>query len=276
VYILPHSRYDTTNMSEETTPTTIDATAVQKAAAIFCQPPATDTAQPPPDTTTAVTAAKPALTPDEVDLLQSLIQQAGQAEQLQATADGIAGVGVSRLDGPSRIRVTATVLDRARGKNWLDLAERGDNYAIIHALAMRDKAVLKLFEQAEVSFRTVLGAALEAKAARRAAKPLKKYVTGRVGKDRDGVLRHPDTNELLEVEPDNGKMLELMLQKTHPAYKQQAPDADKGGSGRPIVYNIAFIGGPAASAAIPKAQEAIEATFSEVSGGNRAENSPFG
>ena len=176
----------------------------------------------------------------------------------------------------ARARVAKCVIKRAKGATWLDLSEQGDQFAVIRALCYGSKPMYKLILQGDEAYREHLAQELEAKLARRAARPKRKYVIGRIGKDQDGILKHPDTGELLEVEPDNGKLLEFALEKVHPAYKQTANEQDKGAGGRPIVYNIAFIGGPASAVAIPRAQDAIEASFSDADGGNQAVKSPFG
>jgi hypothetical protein len=275
VYILPNSRYDTTNMSEETTPTTIDATAVQKAAAIFCQPPATDTAQPPPDTTTAVTAAKPALTPDEIAIIQSLIDEVAQAEHLTVTADGLAGAGVSHLDRLACVRMTRGLLLFCEGRRWKEVsAALGVNWAVWDMWTgpkyIKKVATAAMDRKDRAVFQDILDAAQG-----EAVNDIEEYVIGRVGKDEDGILRGPDGNHLKKRKPST-KMRELFLKANDKRFRDSGSDAEKGAGSRPIVYNIAFFGTNPAAASVPKAAEAIEATFSEVSGGNQAENSPFG
>jgi hypothetical protein len=278
VYIHPHSRYDTTNMSEETT-TTAASSPSRSALDIFCQPPAPGSTTLTPATTTATQHQQPDYTfdKDDINILDFCIQEAGLEEQLTATPDGIEGLGVTRLQNDEVVRVLAVIVARCQGVTWKILESEGNSFGKINPLAQKEpKTLKKLFKTSEDVFKRVLAAKLEAKLVERTTSPKKKYVIGRVGKDEDGILRHPDTGELLEVEADNGKLLEFALEKVHPDYKRTVADTDKGAGSRPIVYNIAFIGTNPAAASVPKAAEAIEATFSEVSGGNQAENSPFG
>lgn len=207
--------------------------------------------------------------------MQALIDSAGVAESLSVTSEGLQGPGVSRLDEESRTRVTRAILERAQGENWLELAARGRPYVLINALACKDKSLRKLFNEGEVAFRNALSMKLEARLARRATKPLKKYVIGRVAKDQDGVLTHPDTGELLEAEPDNGKLLEFAIEKLHPSYKK-TQEAGSSGPAKQITYNISFGVALVAPAPQTPTMTAIEADFKDDLGGNSAAKSPFG
>jgi len=208
--------------------------------------------------------------------MQALIDSAGVAESLSVTSDGLQGLGVSRLDEGSRACVTRAILERAQGENWIELAARGRPYILVNAFVNKDKALRKLFLEGEEAFRNTLSMKLEARLARRATKPLKKYVIGRVANGQDGVLTHPDTGELLEVEPDNGKLLEFAIEKLHPSYKKATEGAGSAGPTKQITYNISFGNVLIAPPPQPPPMTAIEADFKDGLGGNSASKSPFG
>ena len=212
---------------------------------------------------------------DQIAVLQNLIEEAGQAEMLQAGPEGLEGTGVSRLEGPMVSRVTSSIIRRANGSTWADEATLGDPFAVIHGLACRSKSVLAVWRSGEAAFRLTLGADLEAKIAKRSSAPKKKYVIGRVGKDQDGVLMHPDTHELLEVEPDNGNLLKHALSCVHPDYKPADAGEKSVDKSKHVTYNIAFFRQDAP--VITHHQTApIDITPEAIEGGKQAERSPFG
>lgn len=280
MYIHPLSRYDTTNMSEATTTTNTQPQTIvhdlQRAARIFCQPPAPDNTQLAAATTTAILQQhQPTLSADDVAILQSLITEAGQAEHLQVSEAGISGTGVSHLDKLACARTTRGLLLFCEGRRWNEIsAEIGVNWALWDAWtgpkAIKRLAIAAMERKDRVIFQDILAAAQK-----EAANDQEEYVIGRVGKDKDGILDDPEGKPLKKRRP-NTKMRELFLKAHDPRFRDSSSEQDKGAGGRPIVYNITFNGTNPTAAAIPKAAEAIEATFTDAQGGKQAENSPFG
>ena len=187
---------------------------------------------------------------------------------------GIVGVkcntrGIPRLADKARgltaggvARVLLAVARRAGGATWAQLAADGDPWAQINPMAQRSDVLARLLKAGEDAFHADLARRLESRLVERATNPKRRYVVGRVGKDMDGVLRHPDTDELLEVEPDNGKILEFALAKVHPKFR----DDGKTAACQQNVYNITVIPPP------PQAERVVVVDVPGGGGGrNRAE-----
>jgi hypothetical protein len=227
-----------------------------------------------PATPTAVQQPQPTLTQEDADLIQTIITEAAQAEHLQVTTEGIAGPGVSHLDNFTRGRMVKVILKMCAGQKWSQISqEEGVTWALLQAWC-RTKALRALSNAAQeyrnkVKFAEILEAAQE-EAANDDVDP----VIGRIGKDLDGIVKD-DQGKPITKRRHNTKMRELFLKAHDPRFRDSGSEQDKGAGSRPIVYNIAFIGGPAAAVALQQAKPAIEATFEDVKGGNQAAKSPF-
>jgi len=204
--------------------------------------------------------AETALDVDKQGLVNSLIDTLG-LEGVRCAGNGIPKLA-DKTRGLTRemvARVLAVAARRAGGATWQELADGGDPWCRVNPIAQKSAALARIFKAGEDAFISALAKRLEGRLAERALNPKKRYVTGRVAKDTDGVLRHPDTGELLEVEPDNGKILEFALAKIHPRFKD-----DKGVSvARQNVYNITVI---------PPPRSAERVVFADVPGANRGGN----
>ena len=193
-------------------------------------------------------------------LVNSLIDSLG-IEGLECGSSGIPLIAdQSRgLTAEGIVRVLYVVARRAGGATWRELEAEGHPFREINPVSNKSEVLARLFKAGEEAFYADLAKRLESRLVERATNPKRRYVVGRVGKDRDGVLRHPETGELLEVEPDNGKILEFALAKVHPKFR----DENKSAVGQQNVYNITVIPPP------PPAERVVVV---DVSGGDGGRN----
>lgn len=162
-----------------------------------------------------------------------------------------------------------------QGRRWKEVSSAlGVNWAVWDMWTgpkhIKKVAMAAMDRKDRAVFQDILAAAQE-----EATNDIEEYVIGRVAKDQDGILKDPEGNHLKKRKPST-KMRELFLKAHDKRFRDSGSESDKGAGSRPIVYNIAFIGGPAAAVALPKAQASIDATFADIQGDKRAENSPFG
>ena len=200
---------------------------------------------------------------DKQGIINSLIDSLG-IEGLECGSSGIPQIADKDrgLTAEGVVRVLGAVARRAGGATWAELASDGNPWAQINPIAQKSEVLARLLKAGEDAFHADLARRLESRLVERATSPKRRYVVGRVGKDRDGVLRHPDTGELLEVEPDNGKILEFALAKVHPKFR----DENKATVDQQNVYNITVIPPP------PPAERVVVVDVSGGDGGrNRAE-----
>jgi hypothetical protein len=165
---------------------------------------------------------------------------------IPAIAERSAEKSASRAPENSRVlsmdavaRVVRVVVLRASGRTWREITlMTGDIWTVVKGIASRDKVLFRLLNAGEEAYVEEYSKQLEAKVAERTLRPKPRYVIGRVAKDTDGVLRHPETGELLEVEPDSGKLLEFALPKVHKQYKEERA-ASVGQHN--IIYNLTVV-----------------------------------
>jgi len=227
--------------------------------------------------TATATAKEPRkrISADDVTVIRSVIEEAGQAETIQVTADGLSGAGVSHLDDRSCARMTRGILLFCQGLRWKEIsATLGINWAVWDAWT-GPKAVKKLANVAmerkdRAIFQDILAAAQN-----EAANDQEEYVIGRVGKDKDGILKDTDGTKLKKRRP-NTKMRELFLKAHDPRFKDAGGQAGSGGPAKQITYNISFGNVLIAPPPQPPPMTAIEADFKDGLGGNSASKSPFG
>lgn len=133
------------------------------------------------------------------------------------------------------LRMREALALRTNGATWGEIALTGTSYAEVSAITCRTDGGKAELDAAERAFKAAMAKRLESKLAERALNPKKKYVIGKKGGD-SVILKHPETQEYLEVEPDNGNLLIGGLRALHPDFKEASSGGAASGAG--IVYNI--------------------------------------
>ena len=183
----------------------------------------------------------PPLDVDKQGVVNSLIDSLG-LEGVRCGGNGIPGLADrSRgLTGEMVARVLSVVARRAGGATWKELEADGHPFRVIHPMGNKSKVLSRLFKAGEEAFLVALRANVESVFTERVTRPKKRFVIGRVAKDTDGVLRHPETGELLELDGQGDKILEFAMAKLHPAFKDQ----QSVNVGSQVTYNIEVVAPP--------------------------------